>query len=138
MRVLNKYFDIQSFSSYGNTGYQGKSPVAADITFILADDKINLSTADLVLSDPSVGYDPALTSFPSDWTQERATDNQIINLFMSNVLPNWASAEAWIGNSLQSCVSDGNTVTTDIGSVQVSLSCAKTLGIYTIGIGKIN
>lgn len=133
---LDKYFVIQPFSSYGNTGYQGKSPVAADITFIFSDDGINLYNAALIISDPSVGYDSTLTSFPSDWAQERVVDNQIIDLFMTNIFPNWASAEAWVGNSLQDCVRGGNTVTTNIGSIQASLSCAKTLGIYTIDIGK--
>ena len=133
---LNKYFDIQKFTNSNHTGYSGKSPVDAGVTFFLADNEVDISSASLNIMEPNMGYDPKLVTFPADWTQERAISNQIVSRFISNVLPNWASALPWIGNSIQSCKGNGQTVKTTVGSINVTLSCSSTLGMYAIGVGQ--
>jgi hypothetical protein len=136
MNGLSGTFTMGSFSNSNNQGYiSDNSNLLAALSINTNGSKNSITGTSLTLFDPSVGYDPRLVSYPSDFSQYRTLHDQMLAQFLANIFPSWNDGVEWVNGAVSDCKQGGTEDSTTQNGVQISVGCSTSLGTYYVQVG---
>ena len=134
MNGLSDVLTMGEFTKGDNHGYASDNSNLSVNLIVFGESKEKVSSVSFSIFDPSVGYDPKLINFPSDFSQYRTIHNKIVAQLLTNMFPNWTDRVEWLNGAVSSCKEKGDTQLSNRNSMKITVSCSTTLGMYSMEI----